>query len=237
MNKTLILSELKKHKEFKTEVAFANFLGISPTNLNNWRKRNTFDVNLLINLFTDVNPEWIKTGEGDMLKKVDNRGVIRRINEFITRKGITEYDFCKETDLVIGFFSNTESIMTLGMFRRIISAYPEIDIDWLITGEGKMLKNNDTEPKVSDQLDNPIYNSLIQSSEKIAIAVVDMATANRILAENNTKLMDSNSKLVDTNSKLFESNQKLMDQILSVMEAQKGDVADVKSAATKVVHG
>lgn len=72
MDKSLILNKLKRHKKFKTEVEFAKFLGITPQNLRNCHTRNSFDVNLLINLFPDVNREWLLTGDGEMLKKIES---------------------------------------------------------------------------------------------------------------------------------------------------------------------
>ena len=76
IDKAVILNELKKHGGFKTEASFAAFLGISPQNLGNWRKRNTFDVNLLLNLFTDVNKSWLLTGEGEMFKCNESQELI-----------------------------------------------------------------------------------------------------------------------------------------------------------------
>lgn len=67
-NISLILNELRRHKGFSTKAKFADFLGISAQNLGNWYKRKTYDCNLLIVKFTDVNPEWIMTGKGEMLK-------------------------------------------------------------------------------------------------------------------------------------------------------------------------
>lgn len=47
---------------------FARVLGISPQNLSNWYKRNTFDENLILRKFTNVDERWLLTGEGEMLK-------------------------------------------------------------------------------------------------------------------------------------------------------------------------
>ncbi len=68
MDKNLILNKLREHKKFTKDSEFAKFLGISASNLRNWRTRNSYDEDKLIRLFTDVNEEWILTGEGPMLK-------------------------------------------------------------------------------------------------------------------------------------------------------------------------
>lgn len=68
VDKSLILSKLKDFKKFKTDAAFARYIGVSPTVLANWYKRNTFDENKIVNAFPDLNKVWLMTGEGEMLK-------------------------------------------------------------------------------------------------------------------------------------------------------------------------
>lgn len=69
INKSLIIRTLRQELKFKTDKDFAEFLGINPTTLSMWHKRNTYDVDLLINKCELFNPNWILTGNGEMLKK------------------------------------------------------------------------------------------------------------------------------------------------------------------------
>ncbi len=69
MNKSLILNAIKKEKNIKTNKDFANFLGIKATTLSMWYKRNSFDIELVFKKCEDINPEWLLTGEGSMLKQ------------------------------------------------------------------------------------------------------------------------------------------------------------------------
>lgn len=68
MDKSLILNKIKCEFGIKTNAEFARVLGISPQNLSNWYKRNTFDENLILRKFTNVDEHWLLTGEGEMLK-------------------------------------------------------------------------------------------------------------------------------------------------------------------------
>lgn len=95
IDKVLILNRLKKLGGFNTNAEFARFLDITPQNLSNWYKRNTYDVNLLANLFTNVNKEWLVTGEGEMLK-VDNAD-LPTIN--YEKRGVPYFD----VDFIGGF--------------------------------------------------------------------------------------------------------------------------------------
>lgn len=68
MDKSLILNDIKKHLEIRYEKEFADFLGIKPTTLSMWHKRNTYDAELLFNKCEFLNPLWLLTGKGEMLK-------------------------------------------------------------------------------------------------------------------------------------------------------------------------
>lgn len=69
MDKSLILNEIKKHLNFKSDSDFANYLGIKPQVLSNWRSRNTFDTDLIYTKCLEfINAEWLLTGKGSMLK-------------------------------------------------------------------------------------------------------------------------------------------------------------------------
>jgi hypothetical protein len=67
-DKNLIVRDIKKHLGFKKDVDFAKYLGIKPNVLSNWKKRNAFDVDILITKCEFLNIEWLMTGEGSMLK-------------------------------------------------------------------------------------------------------------------------------------------------------------------------
>lgn len=68
MDKSLILNQIKRAHNIGSNAEFARILGISPQNLSNWYKRGTYDANLILRKFTNVNEVWLLTGEGEMLK-------------------------------------------------------------------------------------------------------------------------------------------------------------------------
>jgi repressor LexA len=69
MDKLLILNDIKAYLNIRFDKDFADFLGIKTTTLAMWYKRNSYDVELLFNKCEFLNPEWLLTGKGDMLKK------------------------------------------------------------------------------------------------------------------------------------------------------------------------
>ena len=77
MDKFQRINNIKKHYAFNRDTDFAKFLGISPQVLYNWKARNTFDTELVYEKCYDINPEWLLTGKGNMLKigSNANRGI------------------------------------------------------------------------------------------------------------------------------------------------------------------
>lgn len=71
------------YKNIKSFSSFAVFLGVSPQTLNNWRGRNTLNINKIVDKIPEINPNWLLTGEGDMLKEGDDRLENFNQSEFI----------------------------------------------------------------------------------------------------------------------------------------------------------
>lgn len=74
MDKRLMLNEIKKYYKFKSDAEFAMHLGITPQNLSNWKARNTFDAELIYTKCEELNPKWLLTGKGEMLKTENKDG-------------------------------------------------------------------------------------------------------------------------------------------------------------------
>jgi phage repressor protein C with HTH and peptisase S24 domain len=68
MDKLLILNKIQDYYNFKKDAQFAEYLGIPAQNLSKWKLRNTYDAELIYTKCTEINPEWLLTGKGDMLK-------------------------------------------------------------------------------------------------------------------------------------------------------------------------
>jgi repressor LexA len=68
MDKLLALNKIQEHYGFDKDAHFAEFLGIPAQNLSKWKSRKTFDIETVYTKCTEINPEWLLTGEGEMLK-------------------------------------------------------------------------------------------------------------------------------------------------------------------------
>lgn len=67
MTKSEMLIKIRECFDYKSNTEFAEKLGISPQNLNNWFKRETFDAEVIKSKLPKINSEWLLTGFGNML--------------------------------------------------------------------------------------------------------------------------------------------------------------------------
>lgn len=65
---SLNIRELMDYSGLKTFSEFAKLLGISDDLLSKWRKRNTYDIDKIVEAFPDVSVTWLLTREGSMLR-------------------------------------------------------------------------------------------------------------------------------------------------------------------------
>lgn len=63
-----MLKKIQQHINLTKDLDFANFLGISPQALSNWKTRGTFNHELIYTKCEWINPHWLLTGEGEIAK-------------------------------------------------------------------------------------------------------------------------------------------------------------------------
>jgi phage repressor protein C with HTH and peptisase S24 domain len=128
MEKFQRINNIKQHYAFNRDTDFANFLGISPQVLYNWKARNTFDTELIYSKCFEINPEWLLTGKGNMLKNgfsAKQRGV--------NQNGFTHFD----TTVSAGF-----KFMEYENEKFFIPTFKEADSLIQVTGDAMYPKYN-----------------------------------------------------------------------------------------------
>lgn len=71
--------------------------------------------------------------------------ILDRVSEYLFRTGISEVAFTTKAGISVGCFSihrRKGTDLSLVNVNKIIEAYPEINRNWLIWGEGEMLNNS-----------------------------------------------------------------------------------------------
>lgn len=67
------------------------------------------------------------------------RSVKERLTEFIKSQNISVREFERRADLSNGYLKSLRKSPTIDKMRSIVSAYPMLNQEWLLTGEGNML--------------------------------------------------------------------------------------------------
>lgn len=71
-------------------------------------------------------------------------GSTERMKEYLDYKGITKYKFCNDLGFSNKFLDNSSNMGT-DKACKILHHYPEVSSEWLLTGNGPMLKENTTD--------------------------------------------------------------------------------------------
>lgn len=138
---------------------FLESIGKSQGYLNSTKNFSLETLEVIMKLYPDLNIEWLMTGNGNMLKengissnKTINKKLNRnryqdmdvnsRIRSFLKEKKITVQSFESAIGKTNGYLSHTKS-PTAGVLETIAKVYPDLNIEWLITGRGDMLKKNE----------------------------------------------------------------------------------------------
>lgn len=103
-------------------------------------------LNILLETYPDLNRVWLLTGEGCMLHtpKVLPVSIKERVEKFIEYLGVSNYQFEKRTKLSNGYVRSLGSSIGSEKLNQILDAYPELNQEWLLSGEGHMLNTMST---------------------------------------------------------------------------------------------
>lgn len=94
---------------------------------------------------------------------------LHRIKIYLDSKGISVREFEQKAGMSNGSFaSQVKNNKTIGVdkLENILRVFPELNPDWVLTGNGQMLKTKDNTIIIDP--DNPVVNLLIDRIEKLA---------------------------------------------------------------------
>ena len=137
--------------------------------------------------------------------------IVDRIRQIIDYKVISERAFCREIGVAYGFLSKVKDV-GVSKVCKILNAYPDINIEWLVAGHGEMLKSDD--------------NHKIKVVEKeVIVYKSDPKDATIIEMQDHT---------IKDKVKIIELQE---DKISALEKSQRGDVESVKGVVKKEAQG
>lgn len=117
-------------------------------------------LNLFAKAFTNLNVDWLAKGEG--LISTDGQPLVAPSTEVIAdglneralqickKLGINKSTFSRKCDLAAGSIDKLSAKSYLATIDRICAAFPNINRQWLVSGEGNMFKAEPLAPVVNN---------------------------------------------------------------------------------------
>lgn len=90
-----------------------------------------------------------------------------RLEEFIEHIGSNPSDFSVKIGKSRGYIRSIKEDIGSGVMNRIIRTFPSLDIYWLITGEGEMLRKNEQDVLETSPIHKELLDRLEKKSEEI----------------------------------------------------------------------
>lgn len=137
-----------------------------------------------------------------------------RILQYLSYKGISKYDCYQKTGITNGVFSQGGGLSEDNLFK-FLSYFTDISLEWLLTGEGEMLRNpysSSIEVHSTDTIDTPENISLIQ-----------------IIKESNDRLLEMSKKMGALQEKIQFLEKENID-LKEIIKRFKKDIANKRTS-------
>ncbi len=159
-------------------------------------------------------------------------GATKRLMQFIDYKGITKYKFCKDLGFSNKFLDNNRNIGT-DKACKIIHYYKEINPEWLLTGEGSMLRES-KEQIETNPATNTTETQLLQKENTFLKDNLQLLKETKMLLErDNNRLIIENNRLIKEKKELQKANEQLEKENIalkkSLQNTKMGDDLDCVS--------
>lgn len=146
---------------------FAEMLGFSPQYASNICKEGKSvgesQKMHILSVFPSISKSWLFADEGEMLKQIEESeitiektlpiyymNISERIKRYITYKDIKTRRFEILCGLSNGYVRNIYDNIGADKLEAILKSFPELNRDWLLYGEGEMLKPTEKEPEIEE---------------------------------------------------------------------------------------
>ena len=164
---------------------FADTINLPRTTIsslfNRGNEPNVSILRAILDAYTSISPEWLITGKGPMLKSECLSTIKQRLDHFLAESKINPDEFCKAIDVSGLYFQELRGTIPDDKLKKIRELYPSLSIEWLMIGEGNMLR-----------------------SESISIQTIDSANRIKELEEENKALEAEINQLKGENKILRE---------------------------------
>lgn len=112
-----------------------------------------------------------------------------RTIEFIKFKGITMKSFETRCGLSSGYVTSMRKGFGSDKLNNVLTAFPELNRDWLLYGEGPMLKENITQHANGDNNTQIAGNgNLVEMSSSLKLAIEEIAEQRKLVSKSQEQI-------------------------------------------------
>ena len=107
-----------------------------------------------------------------------------RLQQFINAENITQSELADSIGVARGSISHILSGRnkpSFDMIEQMAAHFPSLNVEWLITGKGKMYKNHPTAIQEGDLFDSYEEENEVASEEEIAESMAEMTPARMVI--------------------------------------------------------
>lgn len=110
--------------------------------------------------------------------------VKERLTMFLRKKEIKGIDFCETIGVSSGFISGMRKSIQPDKLYLIAVNYPDLNIEWLLTGSGNMIKGSSQDTNIENTIDmNELMNVVKKFLEQIELKDQEISELKSRLAE------------------------------------------------------
>lgn len=169
--------------------------------------------------------------------------VKNRLVEFVNYKGISKREFCRSIDVSATYLASDTDI-SIDKVVKILTVYPEININWLILGGGNMIV--DLTPAFVRGMANAHIADMVNISEKLGLPRPGGAQKQ---SDNDARLwgmidaqqrqLEAKDRQLEAKDEQLAAKDRLLETQMQIIEklSQRGDAADAGGAVGAVAHG
>lgn len=176
-----------------------------------------------------INAAWLMTGQGEMLAE-DNADVKQRTLEFIKFKGLSTKKFEEMCGLSYGYVAAMRKGYGQEKLNNVLKAFPELNRDWLLYGEGEMLKGTGKTASRKVALTEDSIDYITAGGEAFSAMVVKMMNEKQIAPYG--MLEDKDHLLADKDKEIAALNRQIGKLEAQLESAKKGTVRQGDNATS-----
>ena len=147
--------------------------------------------------------------------------VIDRIKKIIEYKEISTRQFCLKVGVANGFLDKVKDVGSEKIVK-ILYAFPDISPEWLLTGNGAMLRGQSA-PEVAPPPSEPAFPGFIEKIQELSVKVGRLEAENEHLRaaieakqreiEEGTREIDNKEREIEAQQKEIEAKQREIERL------------------------